>query len=390
MMERTGTNLFRVKEYNQSRVLEIIRTLGPVSRRDIADISGLKFQTVSNITNRLRGIGVVVEEPDAVDDGRRRSVKLRVNAEAAYAAGIQLNRASLSVAVTDFAAEVLVRSSYEIAVSEGPSVVVPMICEKVGKAVEDAGIPEGKVLGAGIGVPGPARPETGWMLDPGLAGWSEYPLRQELERLLGMPVRVDNDATAAAVGERWNGIARDVSDFVYVYLGSGVGAGIFVNHQVCRGMGGNGGEIGHISVERNGPLCYCGNRGCLELYVTPQGILREARVAALQTSHLSPEATVPFPEKIEDVLESDETLFQSVVETAGERLGGVLANVVSIVDPELVVLGGPTTGLLGERFKESAVRILRDSAFPRRPLARVEVSAIGADAGPVGAAALVL
>ncbi|WP_165874133.1 ROK family transcriptional regulator [Rubrobacter taiwanensis] len=388
-MAQTGTNLFRVKEYNEARVLDIIRIRGPVSRREIAEASGLKFQTVSNITNRLREAGVVVEE-SRVFRGGRRSLRLRLNEEAAYAVGIQLNRSALAVAITDFCGRVLARSSAEVAASEGPSAVVPVIREHAERVIEAAGVLRDKILGAGIGVPGPPTPRTGRMLDPNFLGWREYPLQEELERELGLPVCVDNDATAAALGERWSGVAADAANFVYVYLGSGVGAGIFANHQVYRGSSGNSGEIGHIPVEPHGPPCYCGNRGCLEVYVSPQGVLREARVAALQTSHLPRVARASFPDRFEDVVASEEPLFRSVVEAAGERLGRIISGMVGVLDPELIVLGGPTVEMLGDLFRESILAALRASSLPSRPLPKVELSAAGADAGPVGAAALVL
>jgi predicted NBD/HSP70 family sugar kinase len=262
--------------------------------------------------------------------------------------------------------------------------------ELVGGVIEEAGLPRDKILGAGIGVPGSPGQRIGRMLDPSFAGWSGYPLEQELERRLAMPVFVDNDATAAAIGERWTGVAADVSDFVYLYLGSGVGAGIFAGHHVCRGASGNSGEIGHVSVEPDGPPCYCGNRGCLEVYATPQGILREARGAVLRTSHLPGEVGAPLPGRVEDVVASDEPAFRAVVEDVGDRLGRAVSGMVGVLDPELVVLGGPTVELVGPRFRDSVVRALRAASLPVRPLARVELSSIGADAGPVGAAALVL
>lgn len=390
MQGQSGTNLNRVKEYNQARVLDIVRTRGPVSRREIADASGLKFQTVSNIIARLSEVGVISEQDPAASDGGRKSVKLSVNEEAAYAVGIQLSRSELAVVATDFSGEVLARASSDVPVSDGPSRVVPALCEMVKGVLEEAELPEDRVRGAGIGMPGTPMPKTGRMLDPALAAWSDYPLKRELESRLGMPVYVDNDATAAALGERWGGAAQEAAGFVYVYLGSGVGAGIFANHQVWRGASGNSGEIGHVSVEPDGPPCYCGNRGCLEVYVSPQGILREARTAALRYSHLPPESRPPVPEKLEDVIEGSEPVYRSVVWQAADRLGQAISGVVGVLDPELIVLGGPTTEILGESFREATVRALQTSALPSRPVAEVELSTLGAEAGPVGAAALVL
>ena len=126
------------------------------------------------------------------------------------------------------------------------------------------------------------------------------------------------------------------------------------------------------------------------MYATPQGILREARGAVLRTSHLPGKVGPPPPERVEDVVASEDPVFRSVVEDVGDRLGRAVSRMVGVLDPELIVLGGPTVELVGPRFGDSVVRALRAASLPVRPLARVELSSIGADAGPVGAAALVL
>ncbi len=388
---RAGTNLPRVKEYNQTVVLDIVRRGGAVSRRGISDASGLTFQTVSEISQRLLEAGLLVEGTARSHRGGRQSRVLRLDPNAAYAVGVQFTRSELSVTVVDLEARVLAQERAEIGGLDGPESVLPLVRRLVTGVIPAAGLTAEEVLGVGVGAVGPLGVEGGNVLlpPPKFVGWRDFPLRDELEDLLGLPVVVDNNVTAAAMGERWNGLGKGASDFVYLYFGPGIGAGVFVDDQLRRGSHGNSGEIAHVQVEPDGPQCYCGNRGCLEVYATPQGILREARQALLADSHLRPGDDLALPQTIEEVVGSDDPTLAAVVEKAGERVGRVTWSMVGILDPELVVLGGPASGLLGPPFREAISEMLRALSPPNKPLPSVEVSNLGIDAGPVGAATLV-
>ena len=150
------------------------------------------------------------------------------------------------------------------------------------------------VLGAGIGTPGPLDLRLGTtlnVLNP--PSWSHFGVRDAVERVLGLPVILDNDATAAALGERWRGAGRRADSFVYLYLGAGFGAGLVLGGGAHHGRRGNAAELSHIQVDPAGPPCDCGSRGCLALYVNPDGLLREARRAALEAPPSRPLAAVP-------------------------------------------------------------------------------------------------
>lgn len=390
MQSRSGTNLPRVREYNRARVLEIVRTRGPVSRRVIAETSGLTFQAVSNIVGRLVESGFVVEDADPVYRGGKQSRGVVLNEDAAYAVGVQFGRYGLSAAAMNFAGRMLASDHSDVGPSHGPAAVLAEIREMVGGLIKECSLPEEKVSGVGVGVPGPFDYAAGRFLEPpNMEGWEGFPIRERLERELGTVVTVDNNATAAALGERWNGLGAEVADFVYLYLENGIGSGIVANDQVCRGATGNSGAIGHVQVEPDGPPCYCGNRGCLELYATPQGILREARKAVLDAFAPRFHGGAPYPETFEEVVRSDDPVLRGVVRAAGDRLGRVASSVASVLDPELIVLGGPTAELVGEEFREAIVHALPLSSLPGKPLPRVEISLAGRHAGPLGAAALV-
>ena len=388
---RAGTNLPRVKEYNQTIVLDIVRREGAVSRREISEDSGLTFQTVSDIAQRLLESGLVVEESARSPRGGRQSRVLKLNPNAAYAVGVQFTRSELSVALVDLEAKVLAQDRADIPRIDGPESVLPLVKQLADSVISGAGLTSDKVLGVGVGAVGPLGIEGGNVLlaPPKFAGWHDFPLKDELESHLGLPVMVENNVTAAAMGERWNGLGKSVADFVYLYFGRGIGAGIFVEDQLRSGRHGNSGEIAHVQVEPDGPPCYCGNSGCLEVYATPQGILREARQALFADSHLKPEEDVVLPRTVEEVVGSTDPTLAAVVEKAGERIGRVAWSMVSILDPELVVIGGPASSLLGPPFEKAISEVLKASSPPNKSLPRVEISSLGANAGPVGAATLV-
>jgi len=305
--------------------------------------------------------------------------------------GIHFTRSEVTFAVTNLEAEVLAQDRAGIPSAGDSEATLALVQRKVYGLVEEAGLPWERVLGVGVGAVGPLGFGSGSPLlaPPDFAGWHDFPLKEELERLLGMPVIVENNVTAATLGEKWAGSGKGVSNFAYLYLGRGVGLGTVVGDQIYRGTYGNGGEVAHIQVEPDGPPCYCGNRGCLEVYATPQGILREARQAVLESSHLRNDQDVVLPRTAEEVVRSENSAFAAVVRKAGEHVGRVVWSIVSILDPQIVVLGGPTSELLGPPLKEAISEVLWASSPPNKPLPRVGLSSLGANAGPVGAASLV-
>jgi predicted NBD/HSP70 family sugar kinase len=208
--------------------------------------------------------------------------------------------------------------------------------------------------------------------------------------LLGFPVVLDEDVTAIVLGEQWCGLGAECLNVLYLYVGIGIGLGIVSNGHALRGWKGNIGQIGHIQIDPEGPPCHCGKQGCLEVYCTAEAILRDARIAALNRDHLNSPKSPVLPQQIEDVVASNEPVFAEVIKRAGRRLGTVLAEAVAMLDPELVLVGGETLQLLGDSFVDTMIVEIGKSAMPSKPLPLVKRSSLGADAGAIGAATLVL
>jgi predicted NBD/HSP70 family sugar kinase len=375
----SGTNLTRVKDYNEVVVLDLVRSRGELTRPAIAEATGLTLQTVSNIARRLLDAEVVIEHARP-STPRRRTLKL--NPDAAYALGIQLDRTSLAVAVVDLAGQIKARATRRLQEHDEPATVVAEMARLADRAIAEAGTTKDRILGAGIGAPGPLDLRQGRLLGPlSFTGWDHFPLRDVVSEALDLRVLMDNDATAAALGEQWRGLGAGTSTFVYLYLGRGLGSGVIVGGQAFRGHRGNAGEISHVQVDPAGPPCPCGANGCLGLYATPDGLLREARKAVLEG------APAPYPESFADITPGT---FPTVIANGARHLARVVVQLTRILDPELIVLGGPLTTTLGDAYAHAINTQLAHIAGPGTPAPRVESSRIGADAGVIGAATLVL
>jgi predicted NBD/HSP70 family sugar kinase len=211
-----------------------------------------------------------------------------------------------------------------------------------------------------------------------------------LEEATHLAVTVDNDATAAAIGERWAGIARTVANFAYLYLGTGIGGGLFLGHQVFRGSTANAAEFGHVSVAPQGPHCYCGNRGCTETLCNPAAIVAAAKagLAAGGRSALDP-ATLDHTDVCKAALAGD-PVATAVIDTVAGYLGDLMVSVVNLLDIDLIVLGGHGTYGVGELYRDAIRRALENRPIARRlNSTTVELSSIGTDAASIGAASLV-
>ncbi len=377
-MRRTGTNLPKVGQYNRAVVLDQIQLANGISRVEIAELTGLTPQTVSGIVRRLIGEGIVREDGATVSNGGKPRTLLRVNAGAGLAVGVHFDPSQLSCVLADLLGRPLVKLQQPVRPGAAPAEVVEAVVHLVSAVLADAGVPGDRVLGLGMATPGPIDQTLGALVGPPqLPGWTRGPLKEMLASATGLPVTLDNDATAAAIGECWAGAGRGVADFAYFFFGAGVGGGLILGHQVHRGGSMNAAEFGHQSVQPDGPPCYCGNHGCLETLISPKALVAATGLEDYEAVRRAATAGDPVA--------------TAAVEAAAAHLATAVVNVANILDIDLVVLGGHGLRHLENRFRDAVAH-----ALATRPLARgirtvrVEVSPLGADAAVVGAAALVL
>ncbi|MFC4034932.1 ROK family protein [Streptomyces polygonati] len=365
---------------NLERVVRAVRLAGSLTQAEIARSTGLSAATVSNIVRELRDNGTVQVTPTSSGGRRARSVSL--SGDAGIVVGVDFGHSHLRVAVGNLAHQVLAEQSEPIDVDASASQGFDRAEQLVARLVESTGISPEKVLGVGLGVPGPIDVESGTLGSTAiLPGWSGINPRQELTDRLGVPVQVDNDANLGALGELVWGGGRGVKDLAYIKVASGVGAGLVIDGRIYRGPGGTAGEIGHITLDESGPVCRCGNRGCLETFTAARYVLE-----LLRGSH-GDGLTVP---KMVQLAREGDPGCRRVIGDVGRHIGMGVASLCNILNPSRIVLGGDLAEagelVLGP-IRESVSRYAIPSAAQRLS---VMPGALGARAEVLGALALVL
>lgn len=382
----------RAENAHQARLLRLLRDEGPRSRAELGDQIELSRSKLAVELDRLIELGIVESGGLAASRGGRRSSIARLSSRLRFA-GIDIGATSVDVAVTNGELEVLGHLSKPMDVREGPIPVLETALDLLGKLRAEGLAPE--LHGAGIGVPGPVSFREGVpVVPPIMPGWDQFPVRDTMSQELGCPVLVDNDVNIMALGELHAGLARAVDDFLFVKIGTGIGCGIVVDGQVYRGVSGSAGDIGHIQVDDEGPVCACGNIGCLEAYFGGAALARDALAAARagRSEYLAARLAETGRLTAEDVgaaASAGDPVAVAMIRDGGRRVGQVLAGLVSFFNPGLVVIGGGVAGLGHTLLAEVRAVVYRRSL----PLATgnlpIVLSELGATAGVVGAARLI-
>jgi glucokinase len=316
--------------------------------------------------------------------------------ESTFILGIDIGGTKLAVGLVTPQGEQVAQDRVPTQVQEGPDRVIERLIALCRQVVAASGIPWDRVVAAGVGCGGPLDPITGVIMDPpNLPGWIDVPLVSRLQAALGMPVFLDNDANAGALGEHRFGAGRGVANMVYLTISTGVGGGIILGGHLYRGVNGNAGEIGHMSLVYNGRPCNCGSRGCLEAYASGTSIAARAREAVLAGEPSALVALAGSPEAItgESValaLQQGDPLASRVWAETMEILGAGIANVINIFNPSRVVLGGGITNF-GDLLFTPVRRIALSRAFgPLLRIVEIVPAQLGAQVGVLGAAAVAL
>jgi glucokinase-like ROK family protein len=373
------------------RVLRLLRDEGPVSRAELGDRLELTRPRLLAEVERLVSAGLIAEAGMAASRGGRRSTLVEIHPGLRFAA-IDLGASSIDIEVTNGRLEPVAAYCEPSDIRSGPKVILQRVSELLAKARTD-GVYE-RLDGVGIGVPGPVSFRDGVPVSPPIMpGWDRYPVREVLAREHGCPAVVDNDVNIMAIGERHGGVAHSVDDFLFVKIGTGIGCGIHLAGAVYRGVDGCAGDIGHIQVDAGGPVCSCGNAGCLEALFSGAALARDAIAAARAgespalAERLAAKNELTAKDVADGAAEGDVTCIRLIRE-GGRRVGGVLATLVSFANPSMIVIGGGLAQLGHVLLAEIRSVVYRRSL----PLATgnlpVVLSELGGRAGVTGAAVL--
>ncbi|MED4226193.1 ROK family glucokinase [Neobacillus cucumis] len=263
------------------------------------------------------------------------------------------------------------------------------IARSIDQKLNELNQTKNRLIGIGIGAPGPVNAEDGSVEVAVNLGWENFPLKDILEQETSLSVVVENDANIAAIGERWKGAGKGANNLICVTLGTGVGGGIVVNGEVVHGVNGAGGEIGHItSVPKNGLLCNCGKSGCLETVASATGIVRLAREELSSTSNFSQlrEHQTITAKLIVDAANEGDKLAKRVIQQVAHHLGLALANLANGLNPEKVIVGGGVSRA-GDTLLEPLKEEFKSFAFPRVAQGvEIVTAALSNNAGVIGGA----
>jgi glucokinase len=307
-----------------------------------------------------------------------------------YAFGIDIGGTTVKIGLFDKEGNVLDKWEVPTVTAGGPDAILPNVAESIKNKMNQKGIASDNVEGVGAGSPG-AITADGHLVDAVNIGWKELNLSEELTKLLNLPVKSSNDANVAAFGEMWQGAGKGCSNMVMVTLGTGVGGGIIVNGQILSGATGGGGEIGHLHVEDDETdVCNCGNKGCLEQYASATGIVRLAKKMLEEDSEPSVLREGEITAKaVFDAVKAGDKAAEEIAERFGYYLGKGLGMIASVVNPEIIVIGGGVSKA-GDVLLKYIEPEFKKYVFPPCSHAKITLAELGNDAGIYGAAGLIL
>lgn len=363
---------------------------GDLARVDISRELGLSRSAISSIVTELISVGLVQEVGTRGSGGvGRRATLLNLNTRAAALLAIDLGASHARVDVLDLHCQSLASLTVPHDIVSGPQATYDLLTDLSAQVMQAADISADQIALVGIGVPGPVDHDTGRVvLPPNMPGWDGEDIREALQRRLNLEVLVDNDANLGALAEARFGAHRGTQDLIYVKAATGIGAGVLLGGRLHRGMRGGAGEIGHISINEQGPVGRSGNPGSLESYAAAQVLVtlaRSLRAAGAPT-------TLPNPISLNDLLNHANTdpLARAVWEEAGHHLGVAISTTMNLFNPEAVIIGGRLS-----QAGDVLLAAIRASAHGRTmrinvDRTRIELGTLGVHAGVLGAGAMML
>jgi glucokinase-like ROK family protein len=383
---------------SEKRSIDLVRKYGECTKAELVAYTDYSRTKITSCIDSLLSKKIIVANKTTEYSGGRRAKTFRLNEKLALVAGFDIGATSIDVALADFSGRLLARHAEPASVKDGPIKVLGRACSLLEKMLKDSGSAPEKVSGIGIGVPGPVDFSAGMLVSPPIMpGWDGYPIIQTVQQWFPCAnVVVDNDVNVMALGELNLGAAQGVENLIFVKIGTGIGAGIICEGNIYRGSNGCAGDIGHICVNKSGPLCHCGNKGCLETVAGGAAIAERSLLAAqagksaILMQHYEKNGQILRTEDVGEAAREGDALATEIIRESGQLVGDVLASLVNFYNPDMIVIGGGVSNL-GNLLLSS----VRQAVFNRSlPLAtrnlQIVFSEIGAEAGIFGAVSLAL
>ena len=351
-------------------ILQLIRAEGSISRAHLAETTGTSPFLVSKTCDKLLAAGFVTEAGQGDSTGGRRPTLLSLKPGLGRLIGVHLGTVNVRIAMTDFSGELIDYIKDESRANQGPGIAMEHLTELIDQMLKKNDVSYAQLNGIGVGVSGVVERSTGMTLFwPKLPLWVNVPVKKILEDRYKTIVELEDTSRTQAFAEYRLGGVDSAKHFIYIAVGAGIGAALFLNGALYSGAEGFAGEFGHISVSEAGPLCSCGNRGCLETIVSASALIRKARqglTAGLSNALMQMSQGDPKRLSVEMLAEAarkgDRFALRLLSET-GTYLGRSLVGLINLLNPELIVIGGGVAYAIGELILPEIERAVRDRAM---------------------------
>ncbi|TCL76553.1 putative NBD/HSP70 family sugar kinase [Hydrogenispora ethanolica] len=352
-----GKNTVQLQLENRSTLLKLLRQHDHVCRKDLAEMSGLTGAAVTNLIRDLIEIGLVKEDRDFASSSGKNAIPLQLNFRRFLAVGVNLRRDHISYALFDLSGALLEKNKLYWETGASIAEILNQLYLAVQSCIQ-SNENKGRVIGIGVSAPGPINLEKGELalVSNVPSEWKQsVPIKRYLEERFNLPVLLDNNSNAAALAEKWFSEGQECHNLVSIFISKGMGAGVIIDDQIYHGAFGFAGEIGHMSINFDGPACGCGNKGCLELYCSTMALLAKAQQIR------GSDTISRFEVFKEQVKKGDPDLMKLVVES-GKYLGYAIVNLTNTFNPELIVINGDMNDF-GSFWLDS----IRQAALERLP-----------------------
>ena len=388
--DKQGKNLEDIQKMNRILVINLLLKKSISTRVDLAKTTGLKPATITNIINDLMACGLV-KETGGINGGiGRRSIGLAFNEEAYRVVHVRLARKYFLVGLFDLVWKKYDFIQEDIDILCDPAHVMDHIKIRIREMIQKAGTV--KIIGISISLPGPyfrSDRHIGPITE--FPGWEETAIEKDISETFGLPTYTEQDANVGALAE-WQVEPGMINSGTLVYLaaGQGIGAGIVINGKLFTGSLGVAGEIGHTSINYDGPKCKCGNRGCLELYCSTIAILKEAHKRSVEVpdSLLSPDCTL---NQFFNALNSGDKLAEDIFDTAARFLGIGIVNIINAYNPDLIVIGDELAMGGGQHLLEIVREVVKERVLPNiNAHLSIRLSAFTEDPAFIGSGVILL
>ncbi len=385
-----------LRQMNRLAILQLLRAEGPISKTDLAKLSAISRPTVSKVIDDLHtdGLAEIVGTAAPSAAGGKPATLYRFNSGAVRVGAILLTVDSVTVAICDGDAHILLKELRHLDADRSPQTVAAIMISMLAELLCRLSLSSDELLGIGIGVPGLTDSANGIVcFAPHMPGWQDIPLRQWLAEAFDVPVWLDNDCHIQALAERYRGQGQDCDALICVETGIGMAAAFVFHGQLYRGPGNTAGEVGHMTIQENGPPCECGNRGCWESLASTTWLAKQA-IAALQEGRLT---SIPLLGDLEAqaaavyaAAKAGDPLALELVSAQARHFGVGIANLINAFNPQRIILHGESIAG-GEPFLRVVLQTVEERALLRpRRMVEIVFSNLGDDVGLIGATSLVM